>query len=391
MQHLMKRRPRRRSRTQVKLLRAFRTIALSMMASTPLVAIQACSRCSGSPSVEGTSEAGPSGSSSSALTEEVPVPPELRGECAPIELDASAFDDSGTGCTRYLRAPCGLPKDGGLRGCFPDLNTCLSVCQSAFRCQLAPETTCQKGHIIPDASIVVECIQCAQGGGRKPYKLTTAPFGAGEARGVGDFFAELSYLEEASITAFDELAEELARAHAPSSLRRRAMQAKRDEEMHTRAMQRLARIYGGAERIRPPSFSEAPRDESLEALMIHNAREGCVGESYGALLALHQSANASDPRVARVMAKIAEDEAEHAALSWDILSWGQHLLTLQEQERVLHVMRESLEDLARLVSEPTTALRVTAGYPSASQHHELVERLCAVVERMSREVTREAA
>jgi len=66
------------------------------------------------------------------------------------------------------------------------------------------------------------------------------------------------------------------------------------------------------------------QDPALDALVdvaLENAVEGCVRETYGALIATRQAEAASDPVVRRAMRKIAADETAHAALSWDVASF----------------------------------------------------------------------
>ena len=50
----------------------------------------------------------------------------------------------------------------------------------------------------------------------------------------------------------------------------------------------------------------------LEAIAIENAVEGCVRESFGALLATWQAKTAGDARVRAAMKRIARDETRHA-------------------------------------------------------------------------------
>ena len=49
--------------------------------------------------------------------------------------------------------------------------------------------------------------------------------------------------------------------------------------------------------------------------------EGAINESLAVVLAVHQRKNAQDPRVQQSLDRVIEQEAEHALLAWDILSW----------------------------------------------------------------------
>jgi hypothetical protein len=117
-------------------------------------------------------------------------------------------------------------------------------------------------------------------------------------------------LEAASIPAFQVLTRELRARRAPVALVSAAMCAVQDEVRHRRATAALARRYG-AEPMRP-SFGPTPVDRTLEAIATENAVEGCVRETYGALVALWQARHARDPVVAAAMAPIAADETRHA-------------------------------------------------------------------------------
>ena len=73
---------------------------------------------------------------------------------------------------------------------------------------------------------------------------------------------------------------------------------------------------------------------SLVALLEDNAVEGCVKETFGALLATWQAEHAANPRIRRTLRRIAADETRHAALAWGILAWGMKELAPTERRRV---------------------------------------------------------
>ena len=60
---------------------------------------------------------------------------------------------------------------------------------------------------------------------------------------------------------------------------------------------------------------------SLFDLAVENMREGCVQETYGALLASYQALCTRDPEVRETMRSVAADETAHAELSWDLAAW----------------------------------------------------------------------
>src|SRR6185295_13249702 len=122
-----------------------------------------------------------------------------------------------------------------------------------------------------------------------------------------------------SIHAFRRLARELRAHGAPSDLVNAARACARDEARHARTMARLARAHGATiDRV----HVEDVGTRDLEAIARENAVEGCVGETYGALLAIWQAEHAADADVRAAMREIAPDEMRHAALAWAVATWA---------------------------------------------------------------------
>jgi len=154
--------------------------------------------------------------------------------------------------------------------------------------------------------------------GRRPHGLTRVP-PRHATTAAGAWLAEAAWLEAASVHAFVRLAHELAQHAAPRALIRGSLAAVRDEIRHTAITTRLAARHGAT-----PSAPEvaAPVVRSLEALVVENAVEGCVRETWGAALALWQSHTARDAEVRAAFRTIARDELRHAALAWAIDRWA---------------------------------------------------------------------
>ena len=170
---------------------------------------------------------------------------------------------------------------------------------------------------VPSGPILIECDLCSTGG-RRPAGYR--PPRTGHRGAVADYFAKMADLEAASVSAFVRLREELRAHGAPRALVREAARSARDEVRHARVVSRLARGYGAAPR---KSRVGARLDvRALEEVAMENAVEGCVRETYGALLATWQADAAGDRDVARAMRPIAEDETRHAALAWAVGRWA---------------------------------------------------------------------
>ena len=176
--------------------------------------------------------------------------------------------------------------------------------------------------------------------GRRPDGL--CPSDRVSVESLGDLFAEASELESVSVVAFSRLEGELRALGAPRSLQRRARRAARDEARHTRLMRVLAVRFGGAPGRRQIS---RPRTRPLVEIAIENAVEGCVLETWAALLARYQAVHARDAEIRTAMLEIARDEAKHAALAWDVAAYLRSRLLPEEAARVRAAYDEARRDL----------------------------------------------
>jgi hypothetical protein len=352
---------------------SLRAIVLSVLA-LPGVAAAACDRAADAPGAEG--DGGPEADPDPLPPEGPDIPPEITGPCAPVYYDASVIDDSG--CSRFLRLPCGLEDATMREECIPTLTSCTRWCRTAFRCQLAPDITCIDGSASPDADMVIECLDCANSAGRRPRGLAVAGRPAA-ASPLGDYFARLAYLEAASVIAFRDLEAALTARGAPRALRKAAARAADDERRHEAATASLARRFGAAT-IHPRTVTSRP--PTLEELLVDDAVEGCVGESFGAMLAMCQGERASDEAIADVMREIARDEARHAALSWALLRWGAARLDRAARARVHARLLVALDELLVQVERPVdTCVADRAGYPPPELARELAARFAEYVLR----------
>jgi rubrerythrin len=214
--------------------------------------------------------------------------------------------------------------------------------------------------------------------GRRPDGLTSdATRVDREASSVGDFFARAALLEDASVYAFMKMAEELLHHGAPASLADKARRSAADERRHTRVTRRLARKYGA----RPEAAVVEPRPvRDLTEIARENAVEGCVRETYGALLAAYQARAAGDPEVRAALAQIAEDEARHAELSWEVHAWALARMSRDERAEIDAAMRSAISELTReLEAEPDASLARDAGIPTARDASALMRELARAV------------
>ena len=296
-----------------------------------------------------------------------------------VEYDAAA---DAPNCEYRVTLPCGLPPFVTSiypPNCAMPLATCLQICTGAafpfLDCQVSNGFGCDddaEAFVAPDgAPIVVQCDKCTITGRRPPGLARTRRPRAGDA--VGDFFAGASHLEAASVLAFEILGDELRRLGAPAELVRAAGRSARDEIRHARMTARIARRRGAE----PVEARVKRRRARLPvAIAVENAVEGCVRETFGALVAAWQAAHAADREIARTMARIAADETRHAALAWAIAGWLEPRLGKAAKRTVLAARRRAVESLRRELRTPVDAeLAAQAGLPTAACAAQMLEGL----------------
>jgi hypothetical protein len=355
--------PRRRSSP----LRSKLNRLLALSLATPFATAAACHGGSeaSSSSPEGAPDASRDASPPGAAVDAGP-----DTACAPVAIDPGFFGEDG-GCAKFVYLPCGVPPGfTNQAGCVPDIDLCVQVCpQKFFFVCTYPSPTCEEGGVPADASIYIDCATCLGNIGRRPAGFKAPPKRT-DSTTVGAHFARAAYLERASVNAFLQLRARLASFGAPMSLRRAALRAARDERRHARVTARIARRFGG--QVEPPARCQNVR-LSFEELALENAVEGCVRETFGALLALHQGARAADERIARSIRRIAEDEVRHAELAWIIHGWAMPRLTPEARGRVRAAQTEALAAIRRGVAGAPASVTRVAGLPDPHVELRMVE------------------
>jgi hypothetical protein len=275
-------------------------------------------------------------------------PPTPNGNASPDEACAIASGNGALGSTSACETFCTALNDGGTGFYYCSLPTAYTSAYQAAVGDAGPygDGGPDSGLRCPawQADVVVQCgFMCT---GRRTDGIPDHP--GCDARELGDVFAARAYLEEVSVHAFDRMLRELRAHGAPPSLLRDARRARRDEVRHTAMMARLARRFGGEHRS--PVAPDGARNGAvrpLRAIAIENAVEGCVRETYGAVVGLVEARASSDPAVRRAMASIAADECRHAELSWAVARWILPRLGHEERALVASAMRRAIDDLAR--------------------------------------------
>ncbi len=234
----------------------------------------------------------------------------------------------------------------GVSQLLPVLSDSLNFITEVDNCQFVIGAATQDG---ADASVFCDGLAIPFCGvGRRPMGHVAFAAHVGD---LGRYYAGCAHMEAASIRAFLELSRQLRSWDAPPSLAERCRVAAEDEFRHARIFYRLAVEEG----CLPPTPRQESAPNDLFAVAMHNAVEGCVNESWGALVAHYQARHATSERLRMMYAQIADDETEHGQLAWDLHAWFMTQLPPEQCERVQHAQAQAIEALADCAPEPEWA------------------------------------
>jgi hypothetical protein len=297
------------------------------------------------------------------------------GPCSPQPAPEPSDSDAGT-CAEFKTAACGLPSDyvAIADGCFLSLSQCFNICHRMMRPCHAYGASCVNNQIVTGQPVLIECAICPGNVGRRPdgfddrapvLEASTAPLGA--------FFAGLARLEAAAIDAFDKLRDDLVEHGAPAELVSAAERSRGEEISHARTMTRLAKRHGSV----PAKVERTPRrSRRLAEIARENVVEGCVRETFGALVAAWQADRAADPEIAGALREIAQDELRHAALSWAIARWTDSVLDDEARQSIEKARKDAIDDLIQEAARPLhPSLVEVAGLPSEAEQVRMLDAL----------------
>ncbi len=288
--------------------------------------------------------------------------------CA-IEQDIDAAAEL---CGFTVKVPCGLPPGTSTSGCSLTLGDCENICNGiVFYCS-ATGDSCVDGGITDASPLLVDCATCLGGPGRRPEGLRP-PEASPAASALGAYLAGSAHMEAAAVVAFRRMEAELAAFGAPADLTALAARSARDERRHARAVRDLAARHGA----RPPRVHAArERRRDLETFAAENAAEGCVGETFAALVAWWQAAHAGDGAIAAAMRTIAADETRHAAFAWQVARWAEARLDAGARARVRDARLAAVATLRRQAARDLPASLVRdAGLPPPEAQRALLDTL----------------
>ena len=158
---------------------------------------------------------------------------------------------------------------------------------------------------------------------------------------VGSWCARAAHNETVSVASFAKLHRSLSQLGAPQSLLTKCLSAASDEIRHARQMVQLAKQHQAP----LPALQFGDSQPCRVELAIDNVVEGCVKETFAALIALHQAKHAQNNEIRQAMKTIAQDELQHAQLAMDIHEWLLAQLTETEKAQVAEAKLQALTEL----------------------------------------------
>jgi hypothetical protein len=293
----------------------------------------------------------------------------LPGDCKVSPPDITGCGGAEVEVLSSLGA-CSLPEKGDLA-----MERCASLCGTfeTRSCRMYTRSKDKKVGVFCDAA--KPCL------GRQPARRLRASATRTAGDPVAAYLRYAAKMEHASVEAFSELERELAAHGAPLQLRRACRRAADDEARHATAMQALLRARGA--RRSTLAAKDGRGFSSLLALAIHNETEGVVGETWGAVLARHQSEHAADPSVRGAMRTIWKEELQHAALSLRISTWVKRKLPPADRAKVERARTRALSRLQRRAARmrfPGEDAERTLGWPTAEAHTAIVAAIAELRE-----------
>jgi hypothetical protein len=142
------------------------------------------------------------------------------------------------------------------------------------------------------------------------------------AAALASHWQRVAALEHASVASFARFSLQLMALGAPPALLLDAQRAAMDEVAHARVAYALASAYAG-QPVGPGPLDLTGVGVAVDrrAAMLELVAEACVGETLGAAEARELASAVADPCLARVHARIADEEQRHAELAWRALAW----------------------------------------------------------------------
>ncbi|MCB9762023.1 MAG: hypothetical protein H6739_19525 [Alphaproteobacteria bacterium] len=203
--------------------------------------------------------------------------------------------------------------------------------------------------------------------GRRPLGHVEPP---SDDASLDAVLARCAHLEAASVVAFRQLARQLHGWGAPVALIERCLQAAAEEAEHARVMAALTKAH-------IPHTDPTPTEETLFAVALHNAVEGCVNECWAAMLAFLKSRMARTPALRAAYARLVDDETRHGELAWDVHRWLMGQLNETDQQRITEAQRAAIARLPAVARVQAEWLPQAMGLPAPAAAAAMARRFGA--------------
>lgn len=146
---------------------------------------------------------------------------------------------------------------------------------------------------------------------------------AGAQTARSRLWARAGAAEHASVAAFSRLALQLMALGAPNDLLRAVHQAALDEIGHAdRCWDMVERLGGSRVGAAVLPLQEPITLQTLAEVAAATVREGCLAETLGAHVALVAAELAPEADVQALLRRLANEESDHAVLSYRIVAWA---------------------------------------------------------------------
>jgi hypothetical protein len=110
-------------------------------------------------------------------------------------------------------------------------------------------------------------------------------------------------------------------------------------------------------------------------LALENAVEGCVHETLGVAYLEHQRHHAEDPALRALADALYEDELDHAALSWDLVTFFDRHLDPAERAALRSARARALDEVTRELHSIDPSVVSALGLPPPAVVGRIVDSL----------------
>jgi hypothetical protein len=239
-----------------------------------------------------------------------------RGLCTPATCAGSADCASGECGYSYNYGGCGYGEDA-----LVCRDRAVDQCRTSWGCPSDPQGYRSRSCV---AGETWECTFVGESCGRPllgPDGLARLP-ATPATKGAAAAWTRVAAMEQASVASFARHALELLALGAPADLLAAVVAAQADERRHAAlALDVVAHLGGERPTLGPLPLHDIQPRRDPEAIFDALVREGCLGETLAAAEAQLLADTTADPIVASALARIARDEARHAALAWRTVGW----------------------------------------------------------------------